>query len=116
MKKIILIVLIALSVASSLNAQIRVTTEDGRKAVLYEDGTWKYYIETSKDEVAQISYECPDLIKTETDKMTDRITTSSKERLVISDDGGKTGFGIGCIKASNLDLIIKGRPTQRSER
>ena len=102
MKKTILTLLIVLSTISFLHAQTEATTKDGRKAILYEDGTWKYYTEAPK--VDHVSYECLDLIETITDKMTGQITTSSKKFLEILDDGGETGFIIGCIKGS--DFII----------
>jgi len=105
MKKIILTLLIGLFATSLLLAQIEATTKDGRKAILYDDGTWKY-AETSKAEISQVSFECADLVVTETDKMTGRISTSSKEVLAISDDGGKTGFGIFCMKGSNSIIMI----------
>jgi len=38
--------------------------------------------------------------------MTGQTITSSKEYLVISDDGGKTGFRIDCLKGSDLNIII----------
>ena len=120
-KKSILTLLIALSTISFLHAQTEVTTKDGRKAILYEDGTWKYYIatpvvissngvileycvETPKVEVAQISYECADLISTKTDKMTGKTYTSNKEFLYISGKN-RTGFRILCMKTTTYITI-----------
>lgn len=92
MKKLIFTISILTFTALSTFAQTEATTKDGKKVILNDDGTWKY-VETTTTETA-ISLDCADLISTETDKMTGKSTTASKETLIISEDGGKTGFGI----------------------
>ena len=83
----------------SVTAQIKATTDDGKRVNLNEDGTWNY-IEAESSSTSELSLECSDLITTEVDKMTGKSTTSAKEMLVISEDGGKTGFGIYVLQGS----------------
>lgn len=92
MKKLILTISILTFTALSTFAQTEATTKDGKKVILNDDGTWKYAEKTNIE--TTISLDCADLISTETDKMTGKSTTSSKEILIISEDGGKSGFGI----------------------
>jgi hypothetical protein len=103
MKKIFLIALIALTSVMGGTAQTKATTEDGKKVVLNEDGTWKY--ESATTDTPTTGYECSDLVFTETDKMTGTSSTSAKETLIISEDGGKSGFGITLLNGSN-SLIV----------
>lgn len=81
-----------------LLAQKEATTKDGEKVILKNDGTWIY--DTTVVEKGKIDLECSELISTETDKMTDKSTTSARKTLFISKDGGKTGFGIFLMKSS----------------
>lgn len=91
MNKFIFSIIILTITSFSVFAQTEATTNDGKKVILNEDGTWKY-AETTTAETT-ISLECSDLISTKTDKMTGKSSTSSTETLMISDDGGKNGFG-----------------------
>jgi len=75
-------------------------------------GTYKCSetLEVPNAKVGPVSFECVDLIETRTDKMTDYFTSRSKNRLVISDDGGKTGFEIFCIRVGTItdyDILIR---------
>ncbi len=92
MNKFILSILILTITSFSVFAQTEATTNDGKKVILNEDGTWKYSEVTIAE--TKLSLECSDLISTKTDKMTGKSSTSSTETLIISDDGGKNGFGI----------------------
>jgi hypothetical protein len=92
MKKLILTISILTISTFSTFAQTEATTKDGKKVILNDDGTWKYAETTNTD--TTISLDCADLISTKTDKMTGESTTASKETLIISEDGGNTGFGI----------------------
>lgn len=78
-------------------SQIEATTKDGKKVILNNDGTWKY-LDKPENKTISSNYECSDLISTETDKMTGKTSTGAKESLIISDDGGKYGFGIYMLK------------------
>lgn len=92
MKKLFLAISILGISGLSTFAQTEATTKEGKKVILNTDGTWGF-VERTVNETT-VSLDCADLITTETDKMTGRSTTASKEMLTISDDGGKTGFGI----------------------
>lgn len=92
MKKLIFTISILTFTALSTFAQTEATTKDSKKVILNDDGTWKY-AETTTAETT-IILDCAELITTETDKMTGKTTTYSKETLIISEDGGKSGFGI----------------------
>jgi hypothetical protein len=99
MKKVIFTVALALFTTVGLFAQTEATTKDGKNVILNEDGTWKY-VETTSSE-STVSFECSDLISTETDKMTGKSSTAAKKTLIVSDDGGENGFGIYILKSSN---------------
>lgn len=97
MKKLILTFSI-IAAAYSAFTQTEATTKDGRKVILNDNGTWKY-AETTTTEII-VKLDCVNLTSTETDKMTGKSTTASKETLIVSEDGGKTGFGIFLINIS----------------
>ena len=84
MKKILLIA--ALFISGTAICQTTATTTDGRKVNLKADGTYEYL----KVE-QQSTGECSKYITEKTDKMTGK-TTKSSISLLVSDDGGKTGF------------------------
>lgn len=81
-----------------LNSQIEATTNDGKKVVLHDNGTWEYIESPLKASNEEIELTCENLISTEYDKMTGKTTTAIKESIIVSDDGGKTGFGIYLLK------------------
>lgn len=99
MKKLILTVVVLSISTFSMLAQTTATTKDGKKVILNDDGTWKY--DTTVVAEKKVDLECSELISTETDKMTGKSSTASKKTLIISDDGGKNGFGIFLMKSSN---------------
>lgn len=82
-----------------LNSQIEATTNDGKRVILNDDGTWRYTASQLEESSEEIELTCENLISTEYDKMTDKTTTAIKESIIISEDGGKTGFGIYLFKA-----------------
>jgi hypothetical protein len=100
MKKIIFTLSIFSFIALSALAQTEATTKDGKKVILNDDGTWKLAETTAAD--APISFDCADLISINTDKMTGKSTTASKETLIVSEDGGETGFGIYIMDLSSF--------------
>ena len=53
-----------------------------------------------------LSEDCSNWISTEKDKMDGTLLIGAKETIVISSDGGKTGFGIYIMKGSTGSLII----------
>ena len=90
--------------AFSLFAQTEATTKDGKKVILNEDGTYKYDKTIVVTET--VNLECSKLIATEIDKMTGKSSTASKKSLIVSDDGGKKGFGIFLMNSSSGSMII----------
>lgn len=108
MKKVVLTLILFVFTSIYSFAQIEATTKEGKSVILNNDGTWKY-VETEKS-TSTVSLDCSNLISTETDKMTGRSTPMSKT-LVISDDGGKTGFGIYLLKLQKtivLTIVVRG--------
>jgi hypothetical protein len=103
MKQTILTLVVLAISTFSLFAQIKATTEDGKKVILNDDKTWKYEIKVVAEET--VNMECSELISTEKDKMTGKTSTSAKKTLIVSDDGGKSGFGIYLINGSSSSLI-----------
>jgi hypothetical protein len=111
MKKItttLLAIVIALGFANGQNQNA--TTESGKKVILHTDGTWNY-VEEKKDSVKVESSDCSNWIKTATDKVSGSTSTSAINTLVVSTDGGKTGFGIFMMEMQSskggLILVIQ---------
>jgi len=96
-KRTLITVLIALA-SISVHAQTqKATTESGKKVVLNENGTWKY-----ADERLDAAVGCNKLIKVEVDKMTGKSYSGAAEPIVVSDDDGKTAFGIMILSIGGL--------------
>jgi hypothetical protein len=85
-------------------AQNEATTKDGKKVYLFDNGTWKY-VDTAKVDQIQTSFECSDIISTNTDKITGRTSIMAKESIVVSNDGGKTGLGIIVFKIEESIVV-----------
>jgi len=104
MKRVIFTISILVFKALNIFAQKEATTKDGKKVILYEDGTWKY-AEMANEE-KDISLDCADLISTETDKVTGVTSTASKgNNLIISSDK-KSGYIISIILLKNNSLAF----------
>jgi len=102
-KRVITILVLTLPLVSVL-AQTEATTKEGKKVILYEDGTWKYDdIETETKII--VNYECSDLTYTRTSETTGKSTTSAKKLLIVSDNNGKTGFGIFVINDQQSTIL-----------
>jgi hypothetical protein len=87
-----------------LHAQTTAVTTDGKKVILHSDSTWEFLPEA----ITNVgSLNCSDLIVKDTDKMTGQTSVGSAETLIISEDGGKTGFGIYIIGGSKSSLIFQ---------
>ena len=89
-------------------AQTKATTQDGREVILNEDGTWEFVEESSEEEILSMENpeSCTNWIETEEDKVTGDQQTVAKNTLIISSDGGKTGFGILAFKGNNNSPIL----------
>ncbi len=94
MQKRILLIASFILCSQFLVAQINATTATGKEVILNENGTWEYVKETDTQSQAQISEDCSNFIKKVTSKKNGYQSLVSKETLVVSDDGGHTGFGI----------------------
>lgn len=103
MNRYFLTILIFVSTLSVSIGQIKATTNDGREVLLNDNGTWKYVEKSVPSKI--INLDCSELTTVVTDKMTGKTRTSSKEAIIISDDGGKTGFGINLLN-SEKSLIF----------
>ena len=104
MKKTILTLMVLVVSTFSLLAQTEATTKNGKKVILNDDGTWKYDTTIVVEET--VNLECSELISTETDKMTGKSSTAAKNTLIVSDDGGKNGFGIFLMNSSSGSIIF----------
>ena len=76
------------------------TTDDGKRVQLNEDGTWNYIDAPVTD---SLEFTCEEVIETKVDKMIGLTALVSLEVLVISNDGGKTGFGI--LATSTMGIV-----------
>ncbi|PKA82356.1 hypothetical protein ATE92_0484 [Ulvibacter sp. MAR_2010_11] len=108
MKRVLLTIAISFSFSQFLSSQINATTLDGDKVLLNENGTWTYVENDTHDatENTELSSDCSSYISTETDKMTGKSSTGANEKLIISEDGGKTGFGILMLNSSSSKSLI----------
>jgi len=106
MKKIIFTISILAFTVLSTFAQTEATTNDGKKVILNDDGTWKY-VETIVEKQEPVnSSDCSNYISTEVDKVTGKSTVAAKEMLIVSKDGGKNGFGFYIMKSDRGSIIF----------
>jgi hypothetical protein len=107
MKKIATIFLtIILSISFAFGQSQKATTENGKRVILKSDGTW-LYADTVKTVQANLDpNDCTNWIKTTEDKVSGETYTSMKDHLVVSQDGGKKGFGISLMLSGNNSIIF----------
>jgi hypothetical protein len=105
--KLLSIVFILAFGLSAFGQNIEATTKDGQKIILKPDKTWEY----KENKIAAVSEplgDCSKYTETATDRMTDRVYSSGKESVIVSDDRGKTGIAISLITSgSSLIFSIK---------
>jgi len=108
MKKLLFIIPAYFLFCSLTNAQdIKATTENEKKVILNTNGSWVYAAAGKSEPVpAAGASDCSSYIETTEDKVTGRKTTSSKETIIVSKDGGKKGFGIYLMQGSKGSLIF----------
>lgn len=97
MKKLILIIALSPMI---LNAQVIATTQDGKRVVLNDDGTWIYAPVEKVD-----PGDCSTLTTEETDKMTGKTSKYLSETLVVSKDN-KNGLGISLVKTAQTLIFV----------
>ncbi|MCA0429200.1 MAG: hypothetical protein LCH32_01720 [Bacteroidetes bacterium] len=107
MKKITTTLLMVLMTMTFVFGQTqKATTENGKKVILNSDGTWKYADTVKTAQTNLDPNDCSNWIKTEEDKVSGKSYTSMKDYLVISQDGGKKGFGINLMLSGNNSIIF----------
>jgi hypothetical protein len=87
----------------SVFGQTRATTDDGKKVILKPDKTWDYIIEKPAKNLD--AGDCSAYVDTSTDRMTGKVSTSGKAPIIISSDGGKTGFNVSLIYTESEKAI-----------
>ncbi len=98
MKKAILICSMFLLACFEIQAQEFATTKDGKRVVLNNNGTWKY-----ADSVTATN-DCSRLIYNRTSS--NKSYPVTVKDLVISNDGGKTGFKIFAFNSATSNTTV----------
>lgn len=106
MKKAILTLIVLVISTLTLLSQTEVTTKDGKKIILNDDGTWKYAEQVLVTNPIPNNSDCSEFIISQKDKMTGKTNVSSKDVLVVSKDGSKNGFGILILMATKGSIIL----------
>jgi len=105
MKKIIIAVFLVMATMTGLYGQsLESATADGKEVILNSTGTWKY-VKVKKKTVLNPA-DSNNWIITKTDEVTGKTISISKNTLIISSDGGESGFGIFMMKGSASSLIL----------
>lgn len=81
-------------------------TESGKKVLLNIDGTWKYQDTINKAQINSDSLDCNTWIETNIDKVDGKITTASKNAIVMTTEDGKYGLSVFLMKGSTGTLIL----------
>lgn len=106
MNKQLFTLIILICSLTSICGQLKATTEDGKNVILNENGSWEFVkSEILTSEQPLKPSDCGAFISTEIDKVTGKSTTASKETLIISSDGGRTGFGILMLNISGTVVL-----------
>ena len=103
MKKILVLFTILVLGTTILFGQIEATTKDGKKVLLYDDGTWKYNDTDDKKDLANL--QCSDLVSDKTDKVTGKTSRSSTSAILITKDN-KNGIALRLIQTEKKSLIF----------
>lgn len=80
-------------------SQISATTDNGKKVILHENGTWEY--EKEKTKVKIKNHECNTIIETLEDKMTGQISQIMSKPITITNSNSE-GILISLIKAKGV--------------
>lgn len=83
-------------------AQTQATTQDGKNVLLKTDGTWEL-VKTTETET--LPTECDAYISTEVDKVTGKSSTAARKSIVVSENGGKKGFGFFLMNSKNTLIM-----------
>lgn len=106
-----LVLVVVLCIAGQVWASQRAVTSNGREVILHDDGTWRYAETEPSSEAAQGDLGgCADWITVDEDTVTGEVMIAGVAPIVVSDDGGKTGFTINLTRSlaveGGITLII----------
>ncbi len=101
MRQFLLFLLLA---SISARAQTKATTDDGRRVLLHPDSTWTLIVAEPSTSIAASDTTCDALIITSTDSKGK--PSSSSQVLLVSNDNGKTGFGIIITKGIKQGQLL----------
>ena len=85
--------------------QRQATTQDGKKVLLFDNGTWKYVAETKTSIKQTSSHNCSDWVIQEVDKVGGLSWLGAKTPIIASKDS-KNGLKIGIIKPEKGSIIL----------
>ncbi len=105
MIKPLLIIAYFACITSFLSAQDIAITLDGDSVILYNDNTWELLKDTNNT-TNSIDFSCDGLLETTIDKVTGKSSVASRDMVIVSQDGGKNGFGIYLIQGQNGIIMI----------
>ena len=108
MRKAFLSLLLLVSCFAVFAQSEEATTKSGKKVILNPDGTWKQaeiIVTESKASDSECSKYIEEIIDNE--KVIGKNTFSAKNKVVISNDNGQTGFGIFLTKVSGKTLVMQ---------
>lgn len=103
LKRLVCTLLFTFLLSVNISAQIKATTEDGRRVILNQDGSWVFDEEKPSTKTTE-ELTCDDLTKKVVDKMSGNTFYSQKETLIVSQDG-TNGFGFTML-SSDGTLIL----------
>lgn len=103
MNKIFFSIIILAIASYSLAAQTEATTNDGKKVLLNDDGTWEYGKFNASDEEDYV--DCSDLILITVDTLTGKTSGRSINPLIVSDDDDESRFEISVLKGTKSIII-----------
>jgi len=108
MKNSILLLMFLVTWIVSFAQSEEAITKSGKKVILNQDGTWKQ-TEIIVTESKASDSECSKYIEEILDngKVIGKNTFSARNKVVVSTDNGKTGFGIILTKVSGKTLVMQ---------
>lgn len=109
--RILIIILFVFVSRISLAQIIHATTENGKKVILNNNGSWKYDVENNLPENKSDNIDCSNWIIKQEDKVSGSSVLTMKNPIIVSQDGGENGLIIRLVFSSNtiiLNIIANG--------
>lgn len=109
--RILIIILFVFVSRISLAQIIHATTENGKKVILNNNGSWKYDVENNLPENKSENINCSNWIIKQEDKVSGSSVLTMKNPIIVSQDGGENGLIIRLVFSSNtiiLNIIANG--------